>query len=129
MRLVLFTGPSYVFNYKNVIELWVMKTENSQNVFSVSITHNSKIRELSDGNRVMETELSFVKQPFCYGSNHFWVMSYGNRELSNQKRQSKRPLSICLYFQCPYHHLVSLRTLINSSKKIGIRMQSEKITD
>ena len=34
-----------------------METENSQNVFSVSITHNSKIRELSDGNRVMETEL------------------------------------------------------------------------
>ena len=30
-----------------------METENSQNVFSVSITHNSKIRELSDGNRVI----------------------------------------------------------------------------
>ena len=28
-----------MFNYKNVIELWVMKTENSQKVFSVSITH------------------------------------------------------------------------------------------
>ena len=27
-----------------------METENSQNVFSVSITHNSKIRELSDRN-------------------------------------------------------------------------------
>ena len=27
LRLVLFTGPSYVFNYKNVIELWVMETE------------------------------------------------------------------------------------------------------
>ena len=37
----------------------------------------------------METELSFAKQPFCYGSHHFWVMSYGNRELSYQKRQSK----------------------------------------
>ena len=36
-----------------------METENSQKLFSVSITHNSKIRELSDGNRVMETELSF----------------------------------------------------------------------
>ena len=30
-----------------------METENSQNVFSVSIIHNSKIRELSDGNRIM----------------------------------------------------------------------------
>ena len=36
--------PSCVFNYKNAIELWVMETENSQKVFSVSITHNSKIR-------------------------------------------------------------------------------------
>ena len=31
----------------------VMETENSQKLFSVSITHNSKIRELSDGNRVI----------------------------------------------------------------------------
>ena len=30
-----------------------MKTENSLNVFSVFITHNSKIRELSHGNRIM----------------------------------------------------------------------------
>ena len=48
-------GPLCVFNYNIVIELWVMETENSQKLFSVSITHNSKIRELSDGNRVMET--------------------------------------------------------------------------
>ena len=69
-----------------------METKNSQNVFSISITNNSKIRELSDGNRVIETELSFAKQPFCYGSHHFWVMSYENRELSYQKKQSKRHL-------------------------------------
>ena len=61
LLLVLFTGSLCVFNYKNVIELRVMEIENSQNVFSVSITHNSKIRELSDENRVMKTELSFVK--------------------------------------------------------------------
>ena len=30
-----------------------METENKQNVFSVFITHNSKIRELSDENRVI----------------------------------------------------------------------------
>ena len=48
-----------------------MKTENRKNVFSVSITHNSKIRELNDGNKVMETELSFAKQHFCHGSHHF----------------------------------------------------------
>ena len=44
VQLVLFVGPSCVFNYKNVIELWVMEAENSQNVFLVSIIHNSKIR-------------------------------------------------------------------------------------
>ena len=48
-----------------------METENSQNMFSVSITHNSKIKELSDGNRVIESELSFAKQHFCHGSHHF----------------------------------------------------------
>ena len=47
-----------LFIYENTIELWVTETENSQNVFSVFITHNSKIRKLSDRNRVMETELS-----------------------------------------------------------------------
>ena len=41
-----------------------METENSLLLFSVSITHNSKIRELSDGNRVMETELSFGQTTF-----------------------------------------------------------------
>ena len=71
-----------------------METENSQNVFSVSITHNSKIRELSDGNRIMETELSFAKQPFCHGSHHFWVMSYGNWELSCRNSLNKQPLSV-----------------------------------
>ena len=85
-------GLLYVFNYNIVIELWVMETENSEKLFSISITHNSKIRELSDENRVMETELLFAKQTFCYGSHHFWVMSYGNRELSYQKTQSKHAL-------------------------------------
>ena len=41
---VLFVNPLYVFNCNIAIELWVMETENSQNVFSVSITHNSKIK-------------------------------------------------------------------------------------
>ena len=79
---VLFVGPLCVFNYNIAIELWVMETENSQNVFSISIIHNSKIRELCDGKRVMKTELSFAKQPFCHESHHFWVISYGNQELS-----------------------------------------------
>ena len=44
LRLGIVCGPLYVFNYNIVIELWVMETENSQNVFLVSITHNWKIR-------------------------------------------------------------------------------------
>ena len=53
-----------------------MEIENSQNVFSVSITHNSKIRELSDGNRVMETELSFGQTIFL-----LWVPPFLSYEL------------------------------------------------
>ena len=48
-----------------------METENSLWLFSVSITHNSKIRELSDGNRVMKTELSFGQNLFAMGPTIF----------------------------------------------------------
>ena len=41
-----------------------METENSQKVFSVSITHNSKIRELSDENKKLKTELWLAKPTF-----------------------------------------------------------------
>ena len=40
----------------------------------------------------MKTELSFVKQPFYYGSYNFWIMSYENRELS-YKKGNPGPLS------------------------------------
>ena len=69
-------GPLCVFNYNIVIELWVMKTENNQNVFLVFITHNSKIRELNDGNRVMD----FPNNLFAIGPTIFelWVMKTEN---------------------------------------------------
>ena len=38
------------FNYENDIENWVLETKNTWNVFSVFITHHSKIKELSDEN-------------------------------------------------------------------------------
>ena len=53
-----------------------METENSLWLFSVSITHNSKIRELSDGNRVMKTELSFGQTTFL-----LWVPQFLSYEL------------------------------------------------
>ena len=37
-----------------------MEIENSQKLFLVSITHNSKIRELSDGNRVIVYQINFL---------------------------------------------------------------------
>ena len=66
-------------------ELWKLKTAKSCFQFPQLITQKSE-------NWVMETELSFAKQPFCYESHHFWIMNYENRELSYQKTQSKRPL-------------------------------------
>ena len=53
-----------------------METENSLRLFSVSITHNSKIRELCDGNRVMKTELSFGQTTFL-----LWVPPFLSYEL------------------------------------------------
>ena len=53
-----------------------MEIENSLWLFSVSITHNSKIRELNDGNRVMETELSFGQTTFL-----LWVLPFLSYEL------------------------------------------------
>ena len=53
----------------------------------------------------METELSFVKQPFYYGSYNFWIMSYENRELSYKKGNPNRPLVflvLCDSWDCTF---------------------------
>ena len=68
---VLFVGPLCAFNYNIAIELWVMETENSQKLFLVSITHNSKIRELSDGNRVIVCQITFL----------LWISQFLNYKL------------------------------------------------
>ena len=68
-------GPLCVFNYNIAIELWVMETENSQKLFLVSITHNSKIRELSDGNRVIVCQTNFL----------LWVPPFLSYELWKQR--------------------------------------------
>ena len=47
----------------------------------------------------MKTELSFAKQPFCYGSYHFWIMNYENWELSYRNCEApKYPLYLALAF-------------------------------
>ena len=57
-----------------------METENSQKLFSVSITHNSEIRELSDRNKVMEIEFLFAKKSFL-----LWVPQFLNYKLWKQR--------------------------------------------
>ena len=83
-----------------------METENSQNVFSVSITHNSKIRELSDGNKKLETELWCSQTDFS-----LWVLSFLSYELWKQSYELWKlmiqtafkllhfPNSLCMIFE------------------------------
>ena len=51
-----------------------MEIENSQNVFSVSITHNSKIRELNDENRVIVCQTIFLSWVPSFLSYELWKL-------------------------------------------------------
>ena len=73
--------PICSFNYGNAIKNKVMETENTWNVFSVSITYYSKIKELSDGNKnwkQLKTKTKWTSQlwvsPFL--SYKWWKQSY-----------------------------------------------------
>ena len=82
--LVLFVGPLCVFNYNIAIGLWVIESENNQNVFSVSIIHNSKIRKLSDGNKVMDSQTTFLLWVPPFLSYELWKLRYELWKLLNQ---------------------------------------------
>ena len=59
-------------------------------MFLVSITHHSKLRELSDGNK------NWKQKPIkllSRGSHHFWVMGDRNRIMSDRNNKSKQSLS------------------------------------
>ena len=84
LRLGIVCGPLCVFNYNIVIKLWVMETENSQNVFSVFITHNLKIRELSDGNRVIVYQTTFLLWIPPFLSYKLWKLRIELRNLPIQ---------------------------------------------
>ena len=60
-------------------------------MFSVFITHHSKIRELSDGNKNWKQNPTSVES---WVPHHFWVMSYENRVISYGNQKSKHPLNI-----------------------------------
>ena len=61
-----------------------MKTENTQNVFSISITHNSKIRELNDGNRVIVCQTTFLSLVPPFLSYELWKLRIELRKQLNQ---------------------------------------------
>ena len=61
-----------------------METENSQKLFSVSITHNSKIRELSDRNRVIVCQTTFLLWVSQFLSYELWKQRIELSKNSNQ---------------------------------------------
>ena len=78
-------------------------------MFSISITHNSKIKELSDENKVMETELLKAKQPFVswvpqFLSYELWKMRYELWKLMNQTPPKKQ----YLFLQVSYSIIIYL---------------------
>ena len=83
-----------------------METENSQNVFSVSITHNSKIRELSDGNRVIVCQTAFLLWVPPFLSYELWKLIIELRNLPIQTTPKygvnfgcgKRSLALLYYY-------------------------------
>ena len=83
-----------------------METENSQNEFSVSITHNSKIRELSDGNRVIVCQTTFLLWVLPFLSYELWKLRIELRNLPIQTAPKygvnfgcgKRSLALLYYY-------------------------------
>ena len=92
-----------------------METENSQNVFSVSITqnvfsvsitHNLKIRELSDENRVIVCQTTFLLWVPPFLSYELWKLRIELRNLPIQTAPKygvnfgcgKRSLALLYYY-------------------------------
>ena len=102
---------------RRVLQVW----KNSLWLFSVSITHNSKIKELSDGNRVMETELSFGQTTFLlwvppFLSYELWKLRI---ELSNLVGQTaSQTLS-----HSPLNKLIERPHFLGTSE-IGVKIES-----
>ena len=67
-----------------------METENSQKLFSVSITHNSKIRELSDENKVIVCQTTFLLWVPPFLSYELWKLRI---ELQNLPIQTASKIS------------------------------------
>ena len=63
-------------------QFWLL--ENTSNVFLVSMTHHSKIKELSDENLKLKTHPNKL---LSRGTHQFWVMDDENRVMGNGKLQ------------------------------------------
>ena len=87
-----------------------METENSLWLFSISITHNSKIRELIDGNRVMEIELSFGQTTFL-----IWVPPFLSYELWKLRIELSN-----LVGQTASHSLLKLSPLLCNDENVTL---------
>ena len=70
-------------------------------MFFVSITYNSKIKELSDGNKKLETELCGAKR-----TSQLWVLSFLSYELWKQSYELRKqqiqtaPKFLTFYLSC-----------------------------
>ena len=99
--------PPCVFIYENAIALWVMETENSLWLFSVSITQKSE-------NWMMETELSFGQTTFLlwvppFLSYELWklrielsnlVGQTTSKILGGHGQRGSATVNVCLWFIC-----------------------------
>ena len=79
-----------------------METENNQNVFSISITYNSKIKELSDENKVMTSQTTFLLWVSPFLSYELWKLRYELWKLLNQTPPKFLKFSFYVYlvFSC-----------------------------
>ena len=72
-----------------LITKMLLEIENTSNVFSVSITHHSKIEKLSDGNKNWKQKPNRLLSRRSY---HFLVIGDENRVISDENNKSKQPI-------------------------------------
>ena len=92
--------------YVGLIIEMSLETENTSNMFSVFISHHSKIKELSDGNKnwkQIQTEFFFF---FFPGTYIFWVMSDGNKVMSYGNGKSKQIFKYFMSTPSPQTYLI-----------------------
>ena len=84
-------------------------------MFSIFITHHSKIRDLSDENNNWKQNSN---KPISHGSHHFWVIDDGNRVMRYGNMKFKHPfnnaVNVSLGFKVWSHPLIRIWIFFNS---------------